>query len=141
MLDIEFLAVDPTLSKDGVWFPFISGAELLLSRYNNEDAERMRRRLYAENLETLQKEGPEAEALHDSIQTTVLAHCILKDWRGFASKGKPLKYTPELGLKYLSDPQYVDFKNFVENNSQNREKYRLKAEEEAVETVKDTADS
>jgi len=140
MLDIDSLAVDPKLSKEGVWVPFM-GAELLIARNNNEDANRMRQQLSFENLEVLQKGGEEAEAANEEIQAKVLAHCILRDWRGFTSGGKELKYSPELGLKYLSDPRFVDFYQFVENISMNRGKYREQAESEAVETVKDTAAS
>lgn len=140
MLDINTLAVDPDRSNEGVWFPFF-GARLRIARSSNEEADKMRRRLWVENLETLQKGGDEAEELSGQIELQVMAHCVLRDWEDLGSGGKPLKYSPEAALKYLSDPQFIDFRTFVENVSQNREKYRAEAESEAVETVKGTADS
>lgn len=140
MLDINSLAVDPTLSEEGTWIEYL-GARFKIARANNRKAKALRSRLVLDNWDLLQADGEAADTKAREIDTKVIAHAVLLDWDGVADGEKPLKYTPELGEKYLSDPRFSDLYSFIEIASNNRANFREKAEKEVAESVKDSAAS
>lgn len=147
MLDLNTLAVDVEAAENGKWFPYPGGAEFLICRFNNEAADQMRTRLTMENWEVLNpKEGDEvamakANEVAEDLDLKVICHVILKDWKGVGVEGKALKYTPELGEKYLGDKRFRDLRKFVENNSMRSANWRETVEASVTESVKDTAAS
>jgi len=138
MLDIDSLAVDPAAAEGGVWANFM-GARFLIARHNNEAGSFLRSKLALQNWDTLSGGGEEAEKVAADISAQVIANHILLNWEGVSKAGEPLEYTPELGLKYLTDPRFRDLQQFIENFSLNRSNYREKAEEEVADSVKDSA--
>lgn len=138
MLDIDSLAVDPVAAESGVWANFM-GARFLIARHNNEAGAFLRSKLALQNWDTLSGGGEEAEKVAADISAQVIANHILLNWEGVSKAGEPLEYTPELGLKYLTDPRFRDLQQFIENFSLNRSNYREKAEEEVADSVKDSA--
>lgn len=140
MLDLDSLAVDPSAAENGVWANFM-GARFLIARHNNEAGAFLRSKLALENWDTLSAGGEAAEKVAAEISSKVIANHVLLNWEGITIGGKPAEYTPELGLKYLTDPRFRDLQQFIENFSLNRGNYREKAEEEVAESVKDSAAS
>lgn len=140
MLDIDSLAVDPVAAESGVWANFM-GARFLIARHNNEAGAFTRSKLALQKWDILSAGGPEADKAAAEISSQVTASHVLLDWEGVYSGGKAIKYTPERGLKYLTDPRFRDLQQFIENFSMNRANYREKAEQEVTDSVKDSAAS
>lgn len=147
MLDLNTLAIDVEAAENGKWFPYPGGAEFLLGRFNSEAADQLRTKLTLENWEKLNpKDGDEAaiataNEVAAGIDLQVLCEVILKDWKGVGENGKALKYTPELGKKYLGDKRFRDLRKFVENTAMRSTNWQEKVEAEVVESVKDIAAS
>lgn len=141
MFDIQSLRVDPIKAIEGTWVDYLRGSRLKIARNNNKEAENFRLQKAIEHADVFNAGGKQAEELAFEIDTETTAHYILLDWEGFTNGGQPLEYTPEIGIEFLSNPEFSDFREDVIRISRNREHYRAKAEEEAVKAVKKTADS
>lgn len=140
MLDIDSLAVDPTASEEGTWANFM-GARFLIARSNNSKATQMRAKLALAQWDELTAGDEKAEILSQEIDAKVAAETILLGWENVTKGGKPVKYTAEVGYKYLIDPRFRDLQQFISNYSFNRSNYQEQAEAEVVESVKDSAAS
>lgn len=143
MLNIESLAVDPKLASEGSWTKF-AGAEFLIARNSNPKADQLRNQLFlsGDNMSIIQAGGEAMEKLAQEIDIEVMSQAILLDWKDVGdSKGKPIKYSPAVGKKFLGDEKYRDLHKFVENYSLNRANFRDRIEQDVAETVKPTAAS
>lgn len=141
MFDIEYLAVDQEKANEGVWMPYLKGSELKIARLNNKAAEDHRVRKAVEHADVFNEGGEAAEQLAFEIETEVLAHHVLRDWEGIMIGKKAADYTPEIGIKLLSDPKYMDFREDVMRMARNRDNYREASEASATKSVKRTAAS
>lgn len=143
LFDINTLAIDSDLAENGKWVTFPgTTAMFCIRRHNSDCVEQLRTRLTMEHYDTLTGEDKElADKVAADIETQVMAGAVLADWKGIGSGGKELKYTPEVGAKYLADASFKDIRQFVERVSINRSNWAAKAEEQAVEDVKATAAS
>lgn len=143
MLDISSLAIDVEKSEEGQWFPFLgTDAKFKVRRFNNDKAELLQSQLTLDNWEDLTGDDREkAERVEYEIRARVLAEEVLVDWKGLGQDGEELKYTPEVGFKFLSDKKYVDLRKFIERTAMNASNWRAKNEDAAAESVKDTAAS
>lgn len=145
MLDLDHIAIDPVLASEGKWVEF-SGGKFLIARWNNRKADALRNELHMEFYSALSKaeEGKmptSTEGDYAKIQARIMAETILLDWDNVSHKGKKVKYTPEVGLKYLENPAFVDLYQFINNESVKRENYISASTEEIVTDVKLSADS
>lgn len=140
MLDIDSLAVDPTAAEEGVWASFM-GARFKIARHNSNKANALRARLTLDRWEELTAGTEDSDRIANEVNAKVLAETVLLDWEGVTKGGKPLEYDAKIGLEYLIDPRFRDLVQFIENFSLNRGNYREKAEEQAAESVKDSAAS
>lgn len=140
MLDIDSLAVDPSAAEEGVWASFM-GARFKIARYNSDRVNFLRSKLTLAQWDEITAGDEKAESIAADIGARVLSEAVLLDWEGVGKAGKPLPYSPEVGYEYLINPRFRDLNQFVENFSLNRANYREKAEEEVVESVKDSAAS
>jgi len=136
MFDIDSLRVDPERAEKGTWVDYYKGSSLCIARANNKAAEQYRIEKAIEHADIFNAGGEKAEKLAYEVETHVLANFILIDWDGITKGGEPLDYTPEMGTKFLTDPQFQDFRDDVMRFARNREHFRAQNEEEAIETVK-----
>lgn len=141
MFDINHLKVDQDKAKNGTWVDYYKGSKLCIARANNPDAEQYRIEKAIEHADVFQAGGDKAEQLAYDVETYTIAHHILKDWEGITVGGEPLDYTPDEGMKFLSDPNFQDFRDDVLRFARNREHYRVESEELAAEAVKPAAAS
>lgn len=139
MLELNSIAVDPALSKEGVWADFLGG-RFLLARRGPEYNARLGQ-LYNENLALIKdKTDPELSGKKVlEIYQRAFADTVLKDWEGVAQAGKPLPYTPEEGFRILSDPSLAELATFLEQFSLNHANYRAAVEAEVANDVKSSA--
>lgn len=138
-LELDSIAVDPSLAQEGVWAKFLGG-EFLLARRGHEYNARLGH-LYNENLAAIKdKTNPEASSrLVLEIYQRAFADTVLKDWKGITQGGVPLEYTPEVGFKILSDPRQAELATFLEQFSLNHSNYQGAVEAEIAEDVKSSA--
>lgn len=141
MFDLDHLKVDPQKAQEGTWVDYYKGSSLLISRSNNKEAEQYRIEQAIENADVFNAGGEKAEQLAFEVETYVLAHFVLRDWDGITRGGKPIDYTPEIGMEFLADEKFADFRDDVLRFSRNREHFRETVEAEAVAAVKPTAAS
>lgn len=138
-LELDSIAVEPTLAQEGVWANFLGG-EFLLARRGPEYNARLGQ-LYNENLAVIKdKTNPEVSAKKVlEIYQRAFADTVLKDWRGITKGGKKLKYTPEKGFEILSDPRQAELATFLEQFSLNHANYQAAVEAEVASDVKSSA--
>lgn len=144
MLDLKTLRVDPELANAGVWVPY-SGAEFLLARFNNREAEAARALLSLEfYTELTKREGettPQDQKNFQTLQNTVLSEHVLKDWRNLGEDGVEIPYSPAAALAILEDEGYDELRSFLINESLKRERYVAKEVAAVVKDVKPSANS
>jgi hypothetical protein len=139
MLELTSIAVDPTLSQEGVWADFLGG-RFLLARRGHEYNARLGQ-LYNENLAVI-KDKDNAEVSTKKvleIYQRAFADTVLKDWEGITENGKKLEYTPEVGFRILSDPRQAELSTFLEQFSLNHGNYQAAVEAEVANDVKSSA--
>lgn len=141
MFDLNNLKVDPDKASNGAWVKYYGGTELCIARGNNEDAEQYRIEQAIEHADLFQAGGEKAEEKAFEVETYVLAHFVLKDWEGITVDGEAVDYSPEVGMKYLADPAFKEFRDDVIRFSRNREHFRTSNEKLAADTVKTAAAS
>lgn len=141
-LELDSIAVDPSLAHEGVWANFLGG-EFLLARRGPEYNARLGQ-LYNENLAVI-KDKSSPEAVNKStkmvleIYQRAFADTVLKDWKGITKGGKKLKYTPAKGFEILSDPRQAELATFLEQFSLNHGNYQAAVEAEVASDVKSSA--
>lgn len=142
MFELTTLSVDPKKAEEGTFIPYYMGSELLIAKYRNKQAEEMRMQKSLEHADVLTGEDEaEASELWFKIENEIIANTILLGWKELKINGQITKYTPELGIRLLSDPKMSEFREDVIRMSLNRQNFRDAADAEAVETVKETAAS
>lgn len=126
MAKLGVLKCDRQKSEQGVWVPWILGMRLKIARFGNPKF-----KAYVKNHGKDQKwlakigalEGNE-DVLED-VFSDALAHTVLLDWENVEDdNGNPIPYTPEIGAKYLRDPDYYELTEFVAMVSRDRETFR-----------------
>lgn len=147
MLNLKTLKIDSEAAENGKWVKYPgTNARFLIRRFNSEEAEKLRTELIIEHHDVLTGEDSEAgQAIGGKIDLEVLVRTILVDWEGIGDEvdGEvvEVKYTPDVGLKYLGDLAFADLRRFVERYSMNSANYRAKQIESAAKSVKGTAAS
>lgn len=144
MLDIESLAIDPELARGGVWTDYM-GARFLLARPGEAYQARLVS-LYNEHIDLIKKATPEGNQKAADIFKQTYAETVLLDWADVGTKDEkgvliPIKYTPEIGFKVLSDPRQFEFAGFIERFVNNRTNYQQHVEQQVATDVKSSAAS
>lgn len=123
------------LENDGVWHELGDGAAIKVARWNNRRFNELKRQLERKYL-TQQKTGKLPEDIAEKIIIETIAHAVLLDWRGIELNGAPLPaYTPEEGIKVLTDTAEVnmsEFRDTVAAASMDMNNFRMEREAEAI---------
>jgi len=123
MNSLDCFKTDAKAESDGVWIGVPgSSSQLLIARmWNPKMTNAFRVTLRA------RKEGePDIDPDSEEVSTKLLANYVLLGWRSVVVEGKEVAYTPELGEKYLADPNYHEFKAFVRSAAIERERFLSK---------------
>jgi hypothetical protein len=97
--------------SDGVWFQIDEqGAKLKIARANNinykaAQQKKMSRYKHAARAKTI------PDSAWEEMFNELIAETILLDWEGITENGKPLPYSTEAALQYLTDMK--DFRELV----------------------------
>jgi hypothetical protein len=129
MMDLEKDLANPELEESGVWVKWRDGAEFKVARLGNKNFRRLwetKRRPFLKQIR--QDKMPAEEELRISVECII--ESVLLDWRGIKANGKALKYTPEIGVKYLMQSQ--ELRNAVTEFADDEENFRNELAAESV---------
>lgn len=116
------MITDEKAELEGVWVPYESGAELLLARYNNEEAQKIRIERYRENKAAIDAGGELGEKLAMDSEIEAMSQAVLKGWKGLVDeKGNEVEFSVETAKTYLTLSK--DFRKDVQILSSQRDKY------------------
>lgn len=141
MFDLDNLRVDPEKANEGTWVNYRGGAKLKLAKFMNKEMQDYRVQKSLEHAKLLNDGGEEADKVAEEVTVYCLANFVLKDWEGFSQGEEELTYTPELGVKILSDEQFADFRDDLINLASSRDNYRPEDLKSASKAVKSQAAS
>jgi hypothetical protein len=97
------LQMDPVLSVQGKWVPFMEDVELLIASSGSPGYRAARRRLFQKAKAKLRAGGEAAAEAIEDISLQLLATEVLKGWRNITEGGKPIEYTPETAYRLLKE--------------------------------------
>lgn len=116
------MITDEKAELEGVWTSYESGAELLLARYNNEEAQKIRIERYRENKAAIDAGGELGEKLAMEAEIEAMSQAVLKGWTGIIDdKGEEVPFSVDTAKTYLTLSK--DFRKDVQMLSAGREKY------------------
>lgn len=117
------LKVDEERAKNGIWVPFMQGAEFLIGRAGSAAYNKQISNAWKEHETALQADTPEAEELGQKMVAEAVANHELLDWRGVADEeGNELPYSKEKAIEYLMIDEVFEF---VKMHSAKREHWRI----------------
>ncbi|MDA3832852.1 MAG: hypothetical protein PF495_05595 [Spirochaetales bacterium] len=121
----EKYATDAKLEAEGVWHDLDAKSSICVARAENPNHTKMMTAVYEENEHKL-KDNPELDTL---LTNDIIAKTLLKNWKGFTYKGKPLPYSIANAVKLLA---HKDFKNMVIRLSVDARNFKAKLDENDV---------
>ena len=131
MNTFDCFKTDAKAEVEGVWVKVPrskTGAEVRVARLGNDRAREALRRLYRESQDR-EKFNPDDRA----TAAKLMSETVLVDWRNVTVDGvENVPYTSALGEKFLADPNYHEFFDFVRDAALARESYLAKCAEEAT---------
>ena len=129
-MDLRSYKTDLTVSEEGVWVDMGEGCSLLIARKGNQK--------FAKRLKSLIKPyqrqidmNTMADDLANKLLAEAMAYGILLDWKGLKLDGKEIKYSEKAAAELLNDPTLIDFRNAVDQLSEDREAFRQESIEAA----------
>jgi hypothetical protein len=132
---------DVTKSEEGTWVKYDeNGTEFLIARAMNKSFKRALQRAYQKVKNIVDVKPSDTDAKQDMAESTdreMMADCyskhILLGWKGLVdAKGEVLDYSPAVAKEMLKDPALVDFRSWVETQSQDMKNFKIAELEEAA---------
>lgn len=128
------LVVDKKTAQEGLWFPFMSGAEFKIAKANSRAERQELGNLYKANQAEIDSDTPEGNELAEKLTIEVEAKYRLIDWRGIVDEeGNHLPYSVEDSIKYMN---IEEVRNFVNSKSASYEPWRVSSVEKTAEKLK-----
>lgn len=122
------LKVDEDRAKNGIWIPFMGGAELLIGRAGSVGYNKMISKSWKEHETALQDETPEAEALGQKLVAEATAKFELLGWRGVIDEeGAEVVYSEDQAQEYLMTDEIFEF---VKKHANRRDHWRVSTVQE-----------
>lgn len=102
-------ATNKKKEEEGVWVEGPDGAQFLVARMGNKQAQALAEKLMRPH-RTAQRKGTLDDKVVVSITRKVMANHVLLDWKGVKIGGQLVDYTPELGERmFVEVPDFADF--------------------------------
>lgn len=131
MAKLTTLKADASKESGGVWVEWEHGVSLLVARLNNTGFQAAIRELTTPHTKEI-RSGKISDAKMEELSRKAMATHVLLDWKNIEDDdGAPLEYTPEMAFELLNDPGLRDLYQFVLTTANERELYRLEAEDES----------
>ena len=124
-MKLSTIAVDTDKAENGIWKELVVGMgfECLIARHNNS---RFRAEIERRVVDISRDKNREPTAAEYS-EATLRSLCskVLLNWRGLEDDDdQPIPYSPEKAYEILSDPEYADLRDAVEEISGSQKEYR-----------------
>jgi len=129
-MDLRSYKTDLTVSEEGVWVDMGEGCQLLVARKGNQKFARKLKALIKPYQRQIDM-NTMSDDLANKLLAEAMAYGILLDWKGLKLDGKEIKYSPEKAQELLNDPELIDFRNAVDQLSDDREQFRTESIEAA----------
>lgn len=138
MADLIRDKVDPKMVLDGVWVNIPSFGKVKIRRMNNAAYNAMVIALRDAKVEELNLKPEEDLDEEHSFPIMVEAMCrtVILDWDDITSDGKPVAYTPELGIEIFGDEDGAWREEFQLITARSRERSRYVKERKEANTKK-----
>lgn len=122
-------ATDASAEAEGVWEPYTDKVSFLIARSHNPGYDRMILAETRKHKTTLQAKTEAAKTKGDEIMVDVMAHHILKGWKGeFNFQGQPMgEYSVAKARKLLA---VKDFRVWVSAIADDHERFKAVKDEE-----------
>ncbi len=115
-MKLSKIKVNGKAIEGGAWvsgIPELEGVRLKVRGLRNTAHRRLEAKLSRDIPREDRLNGIDPAAA-DAIESECLAKTVLLDWSGIeGDDGKPIPYSDEIGLQYLSDPDYLVLRNGV----------------------------
>lgn len=106
---------------NGVWHT-VGNARLLIARVNNQNYQRVLRRLISPNTTIVNTNSEESQELIKDYTLQAMAQAILVDWENLKEDDKEIPYSPENAYRILKE--YPDFLELVSQKATDLKFYR-----------------
>ena len=135
MAKLSQIRSDTEKTSEGIWLEFAVGIRLKVARLHNP--------AYSKYLTTLQKPYTrqiragilDADVAGELVRKAVARH-ILVGWENIEDEqGKPIPYSAEKALEFLSDPALSEMYDFVLEVSASAELYRAELHEDSAKNL------
>lgn len=131
MVRFESSWLDPVTAKQGRWVPYphAPGIELKIARLNAV--------AYTATLVALRREqegdGRDDDRRAVELLAAASAEHLLLDWRNVTDEDdKPVPYSREAAIRYLSDPGAILLREFLSAEAQRNENFRIEREAKSL---------
>jgi hypothetical protein len=123
MNSLDVFKTNAAAESDGVWVGLPgSTSEVLIARLWNPKMTNAFRVMLRER-----KQGePDLDPDDTAVSARLIARHVLLGWRRVVVDGAEVAYTPELGERFLSDPNYHELLAFVRSSALDRERFMAK---------------
>lgn len=130
MLDIfKSFVTDADKELSGAWEDLGGGARILVARSNNRKYLKLMEAKLKAHKHTLDAGGEAAEKVAEEALIDAMSQAILLDWTDMGWNGEKMDYSVENAKKVLA---VRDFRNLVMRLADDRERFLVGEEEEAV---------
>lgn len=130
MLDIfKSFVTDADKELSGAWEDLGGGARILVARSNNRKYLKLMEAKLKAHKHTLDAGGEAAEKVAEEALIDAMSQAILLDWTDMGWNGEKMNYSTENAKKVLA---VRDFRNLVMRLADDRERFLVGEEEEAV---------
>ena len=128
------LKTDSEKVEEGVWFKNVWGdVELLIARSTSPKFKK-RMQALGKPFRRQLRNGTLSDDKALEMYADAASKYILLDWRNVIEGEKPVKYTPEIGYRYIM--QLEEFRDAIDELSKDLEAFREEYVEESEENLK-----
>lgn len=131
MANLNDIRLDTTAEIEGHWVDWKYGIRFLIARMNTPEFQERMRELSQPHLDVVRAddgESPEAKAKIEELTRQTISEMVLLGWENIEDDdGKPVEYTQEKALEYLTDDGLRDMYTFIVVHAFQRENYTVSA--------------
>lgn len=132
MAKLSSIKSDVLKETKGVWVEYENtGIEALVARVGNAEYAKFIREKTRPKPGHRQKRFTN-EDMEAIVKEAICRHCWLGLRGADDEEGKPIVYTPEVGMRLMGDPEYRDFVQFVSLSANDMQLFRAEAIEEVL---------
>lgn len=136
-MDITRFRTEEDLEIEGVWVNLDSASRIKIARQGNPRYRTLFQKKLAPYRSAV-RQGTLDEETAEQLLCEVMAETILLDWEGIEEGGKEVLYSKKEAVRFLKT--YKDFKDLVQQVSDEMEVFRQREDDEAGKTSESASD-